>query len=476
MAEPLVTIPGATAHHVLGQSSVTLGAGELNLLPAPAGSKHDLMLTVGSAGFSLHHDTIFGTLAGDSRAYVFSPEIEGVKGGLVKITLPEGVEEDNSSLSALQTKFEQALIAHGLLQPGRSGPSGEEGMGDHHTTQLVEDAISLGTGEPLVTIPQCIAAQVLGEEIAILSEGTLSVDVVPKSEKEEEPVLTLTVGNSAFLLYKNAPFGTLANDSRTYVFNPVSEGANEGFVAIVLPEPNVTHGAESSTVTPLQNELELVLVEHGLLKDGFGAAADEVSRSIREDSTRIAQRIRDLRLRTASAELSNVANSVSRGAEKGMQSLADVAHEVSGAVLGAAFVAGALVTNALAPSEAAESSEQRSAPARRVTGTTRPVGGAVGETKDVPPKHDADCKTAEDDYVKEAQGAESKAGRDLAGPSATNTAIETSDGSPFPTGVVRTSSEQNQGPKAEAVRDDLGIDQRVQRTEDDKDVVDTGML
>ena len=85
MDETLVNIPGATAHHVLGQSSVTLGAGDLNLLPAPPGSKHDLMLTVGSAGFSLHHDTAFGTLEGDSRAYVFSPEIEGVKGGCVRL-------------------------------------------------------------------------------------------------------------------------------------------------------------------------------------------------------------------------------------------------------------------------------------------------------------------------------------------------------------------------------------------------------
>ena len=86
MDETLVNIPGATAHHVLGQSSVTLGAGDLNLLPAPLGSRHDLMLTVGSAGFSLHHDTAFGTLEGDSRAYVFSPEIEGVKGGCVRFS------------------------------------------------------------------------------------------------------------------------------------------------------------------------------------------------------------------------------------------------------------------------------------------------------------------------------------------------------------------------------------------------------
>ena len=62
-------------------------------------------------------------------------------------------------------------------------------------------------------------------------KGTLSVVVVvheSRSEEEEEPVLTLIiiVGNSAFLLCKNAAFGTLDNDSRTYVFNPGSEGTN----------------------------------------------------------------------------------------------------------------------------------------------------------------------------------------------------------------------------------------------------------
>ncbi len=79
-----------------------------------------------------------------------------------------------------------------------------------------------------MTISRCIAAQILGEDIAILSEGTLTLVVVPKSGEEEEPVLTLTVGKSAFALYKDTLFGTLANDSRTYVFKPVSEGTKEG--------------------------------------------------------------------------------------------------------------------------------------------------------------------------------------------------------------------------------------------------------
>ena len=80
----------------------------------------------------------------------------------------------------------------------------------------------------LVDIPGCVAAQVLGEETTILSEGTLSLVVMPKSDKEAEPVLTLVVGKSAFPLCKSTIFGTLANDSRTYVFTPEVEGANKG--------------------------------------------------------------------------------------------------------------------------------------------------------------------------------------------------------------------------------------------------------
>ena len=80
MADTLITIPGVAAHHVLGESTVTLGAGDLNVVPGPSGNK-ELLLTIGSAGFTLHKGTPFGTLEGDPRAYVFSPEIEGVSGG-----------------------------------------------------------------------------------------------------------------------------------------------------------------------------------------------------------------------------------------------------------------------------------------------------------------------------------------------------------------------------------------------------------
>ncbi|KAI0755585.1 hypothetical protein C8Q74DRAFT_1373368 [Fomes fomentarius] len=117
MTDILLTIPGVSAHHILADSDVTLGAGDLNIVSGSTAEKV-LVLTVGSAGFSLHKGTPFGTLEGEPRAYVFTPEIQGITGGFVKLTLPEGVTEDGSRLSELQTKFEEVLIEHGLLQPG----------------------------------------------------------------------------------------------------------------------------------------------------------------------------------------------------------------------------------------------------------------------------------------------------------------------------------------------------------------------
>ena len=88
-----------------------------------------------------------------------------------------------------------------------------------------------------MTIPGAVAAQVLGEEIDILSEGTLSLLLMPLPERDHEgqPALTLVVGASAFPLYKTTMFGTLADDSRTYVFTPDVTGANKGCVFPLSP-------------------------------------------------------------------------------------------------------------------------------------------------------------------------------------------------------------------------------------------------
>ena len=44
----------------------------------------------------------------------------------MKLTLPEGVTEDGSRLSELQTKFEEVLIQHDMLQPGGEGTHAKE--------------------------------------------------------------------------------------------------------------------------------------------------------------------------------------------------------------------------------------------------------------------------------------------------------------------------------------------------------------
>ncbi|KAI0643364.1 hypothetical protein C8Q79DRAFT_978510 [Trametes meyenii] len=280
MSDTLITVPGVSAHHILGESNITLGVGDLNIVPVDGGTT--LTLTVGSAAFALKKGVEFGTLTGDPRAYVFSPEIEGVNGGYVKLSLPEGVAEDGSRLSELQTRFEEVLVERGFLQPAEE---------DRSAQQRIKDAISSQSLEALVTIPGVIAAQVLGEETSVLSEGPLSLVMLSKQEDEDEnPLLTLTVGKAAFPLYKTTTFGTLADDSRTYLFVPQVEGADKGFIGIVLP---TAAGQPHSDLAELQNQFELILIEYGLLKDGFEAAADEVSQSVREDSVRAAERIRE---------------------------------------------------------------------------------------------------------------------------------------------------------------------------------------
>ncbi|TFK85394.1 hypothetical protein K466DRAFT_494844, partial [Polyporus arcularius HHB13444] len=415
----LITIPGVTAHHVLGDARVELGAGELNIVPASSGQ--DLTLTVGSAGFALHKDTPFGTLEGDSRAYVFSPEIEGVNGGFVKITLPEGVTEDGSRLSALQTKFEEVLISHGLLQPGDEGAA-----------ERVKHAMHLESGDqPLITIPGVLAAQVLGEETTVLSEGTLSLILMPKSDHTNEPVLTLTVGKAAFPL----------------------------FIAIVLPESTAPLGA-SVDLAELQNQLELILIDHGLLKDGFEAAADEVARSVREDSARTAQRIRDARdlylsthPRTIEpAEFPQAAHAVAGSSASGTQSIANVAHRVSGVVLSGAATAGAWIASTFVPTEP-ETTEQLKAASRGAIDVADGVGAGVGEVKDT--LKDAAGALLENDYGQEAREVVGNIGQSVGnvGAAAGDVAAATSGGPIALAGLKGAAARQEEEQKAQDADD-----------------------
>ncbi|KAL1943550.1 hypothetical protein VTO73DRAFT_3995 [Trametes versicolor] len=405
MTDTLITIPGVTAHHILGEANVTLGAGDLNIVPAAGGK--DLTLTVGGAAFALKKGVAFGTLEDDARAYVFSPEIEGVPGGYVKLGLPEGVTEDGSRLSELQTRFEEILIEHGLLQPAEESSA----------RQKIKDAISSKNTASLVTIPGAVAAQVLGQETTILSEGALSLAVIPRTDGESvEPLLTLAVGKAAFPLFKTTTFGTLADDSRTYLFTPQVEGADKGLVAIVLPESIEQPGND---LAELQNDFELALIEYGLLKDGFEASADEVGRSVREDSVRLAQRVREAKelylqthpRTTDPAHFSNTTHNVTSSSEAGTQSIADAAHWVSGAVTSAASSAGAWIASTFVPTRP-EATAQLDAAARGASSIAQGVVGGAGEIKDT--LKDAAGAVVENDYGAEARGVVGGVGQSVA--------------------------------------------------------------
>lgn len=93
---PAVTLPTTTATHVLGDTNVVLAEGDLCLyVIAPEADweessvdpqerdteeKPILTLTVGKAAFPLYRSTVFGTLDGDERVYLFSPKL-GAPGG-----------------------------------------------------------------------------------------------------------------------------------------------------------------------------------------------------------------------------------------------------------------------------------------------------------------------------------------------------------------------------------------------------------
>ena len=82
-----LTIPGTSAYHVVGEISTELAHGDLTVivstasLPDTAGRHPILVLTVAQAAFQIYEDTVFGTVDGDERVYVFKPDLgEGVSG------------------------------------------------------------------------------------------------------------------------------------------------------------------------------------------------------------------------------------------------------------------------------------------------------------------------------------------------------------------------------------------------------------
>ncbi|TCD63799.1 hypothetical protein EIP91_004950 [Steccherinum ochraceum] len=160
-----VTIPGVTAIHVVGKSEVELGSGDLTLIalsPPPHkgstsptsddGTNPVLALAIGKAAFPLFKSTDFGTLAGDERVYLFSPQV-GEKVGYVKVTLPEGVKEEGSEFASLQEQFEKILIDYGLLKDGIAAAGDEIGRGVKESAGSAATKIRGGTAVYLAENP-----------------------------------------------------------------------------------------------------------------------------------------------------------------------------------------------------------------------------------------------------------------------------------------------------------------------------------
>ena len=100
MENALITIPMASVFQVLNDEEITLGSGDLVLLPA-SDTETSLMLMIGSTAFKLSKDTPFGTVEDDSRSYVFSPKLEGVSmGGYVASALPLTSDQPDACLGA----------------------------------------------------------------------------------------------------------------------------------------------------------------------------------------------------------------------------------------------------------------------------------------------------------------------------------------------------------------------------------------
>ncbi|KAI0073330.1 hypothetical protein K474DRAFT_227988 [Panus rudis PR-1116 ss-1] len=176
---------------------------------------------------------------------------------------------------------------------------------------------------PAVCIPGAVVTHVLPDESAIrLAKGQLSLYIhtlpSPCSEstvtstddsssssstsstaffssqrvrlrKRPPPILTLVVGNAAFPLYHDTPFGTLKDDGRVYIFQPPIIEA-EGYVKLRLPHGVMT---ASSQLSHARDTFEQILLDHGLLVDGLEAIGDDLGRTFKEQAVSASSRLRD---------------------------------------------------------------------------------------------------------------------------------------------------------------------------------------
>ncbi|KAI0347419.1 hypothetical protein BDW22DRAFT_1351848 [Trametopsis cervina] len=364
----ILTFPGVTAYHVVGDSSVELAHGDLALI-APesptAGNEEKapvLMLTVGSAAFQLYNNTVFGTVAEDERVYVFKPELgEGVS-GYVKLVLPEGVQEPNTEFSALQERFEKLLINRGLLTEGDNMPA--------------KDSVS---------IPAVKATHVLGETTVQLAHGKLSLSTVaPRPSDGPQPILILTVDEAVFPLHKTTLFGTVAGNERVYLFQPEIQDANVpagSFIKITLPD-NAGGLSESA-----QEQFEQLLIDHGLLKTGVLAVGDEISRSMNEDAHAAARTVKETTAdflnenppTDSPLKYSETTHSITSAASSATSTLYDTAASISSTVSSAASSASAFLSNRATGGPPSEETRENAA---TMGGVYNSIGSGVNVLKE----------------------------------------------------------------------------------------------
>ena len=248
MLSQSVSIPDCSATHIIGDTALDIGHGDLVLAAASprkeTGPGPVLMLSIGKAAFPLYQNTVFGTVSGDERVYVFKPDLgtNSVTGYVfihqtlsycplmlrdrfIRMTLPDGIKQEDSELRRRQKQFEEILVANDLLKAGEDAPA-----------QAAQS----------VTIPAVSAFHVMDGKSIEIARGTLilaraSRDVLSPSEGNADVVLTLSVGGRVFILRRTTLFGTLADDERSYVFQPeeknLPEGQKKGYVSSAHPRP-----------------------------------------------------------------------------------------------------------------------------------------------------------------------------------------------------------------------------------------------
>ncbi|KAI0688601.1 hypothetical protein BC835DRAFT_1419040 [Cytidiella melzeri] len=364
-----ITIPKTFAYHVVGETTVELAQGDLTVAApsSSATSSHGktpvLTLTVAHAAFPIYSDTVFGTVAGDERVYVFQPDLgEGVL-GYAKLVLPEGVSEPNSEFSILQEQFEKILISHGLLDEGENPPP-----------------------QGSVTIPSVSATHVLGKTTVDLTKGDLTLVTVAPYQPEHHPntILVLTVGGAAFPLRPTTTFGTVADDERVYIFTPEIQDASlpaGGYVRLTLPDKS--HGLTDAA----QEKFEQILIDHGLLKTGVLAASDELSSSINDEAVVVAASIR----KSTAGFLANnpptetplthsaTTHSVAASASSASTTIYNAAQSVSSAVSSAASTAGAFLSERITGGPPSEETKEAASTMRDVY---QSVGNSANVVKD----------------------------------------------------------------------------------------------